>query len=230
VVRNLLRAATDPPCALVILHADRRPHDDFSGGALYAEWVTCLIGVTDLLDAGLEVGDRDERIAWELRQAQLNQHEDQVPSTAIHHEIYRVLWSELTDERAQEAEQAFLRATGLTIGDYFSVGACVMARLLAQGASAEGSPLVQPDAYFASTQLEAETWKAFFAWNARDLEGLRDELLNEDAHYGPTTYGSLAFERCCEILGQRAHLDRQRLVPQRLRLRGHQPQHRPPPR
>jgi hypothetical protein len=69
---------------LVILHAHRRAPDEFDDRKLYDEWVTCLIAVTGLLDTGLQVEDRDERLAWEIRQSQLNHDAEQLPATALH--------------------------------------------------------------------------------------------------------------------------------------------------
>jgi hypothetical protein len=114
---------------LALLNADRRPHDDFSGGALHDEWLTCLFGVTDLLDADLEIESRNQRIAWEIRQCQLNHHDDTLPAIALHYELYRVLWPNVTHPPAQEAEAAFRRHTGMSIGDYFAIGGSVLARL-----------------------------------------------------------------------------------------------------
>jgi hypothetical protein len=80
---------------LVILHGDRRAPDEFNDRNLYAEWVTCLIAVTDLLDAGLMVEDHDERLAWEIRQCELNHHAEQLSTTAIHYELYSMLSPEM---------------------------------------------------------------------------------------------------------------------------------------
>ena len=102
---------------LVILHADPRPHDDFDGGRLRDEWAKCLIGVNDLLDAKLNIEDDEERLTWEIRQCALNHHEDQLPVTAIHHEVYRVLWPEVKNARSAEVEDAFRRHTSMTVGD-----------------------------------------------------------------------------------------------------------------
>jgi urease accessory protein UreF len=180
---------------LVILNADRRPPDDFNQQSLYAEWVTCLIGVTDLLDADLQIGDRNARLAWEIRQCQLNHHEEQLPATAIHHELYTVLWPEVHPENAAAVEKAFQSATRMSIGDYFMVGSAVMARLVNFGHSGEGAPMLRPDVYFSSTRIDPSIPQAFFAFNARDVDDLRAELQAEERQYGRTTYGSLTFER-----------------------------------
>jgi hypothetical protein len=180
---------------LVILHADGRPHDDFGGGRLREEWLTCLIGVSDLLDAGLDVKDHDQRLAWEIRQCALNYHEDQLPVTAIHHEVYRVLWPELKDARSEEVEEAFRRHTRMAIADYFTVGAAVLARLVIRGSNEDGLPGIEPARYFSSAQMDQSTWQAFFALTARDADGLRAELVTEAEEYGETTYSSLTFER-----------------------------------
>ncbi len=180
---------------LVVLHADRRPHDDFGDGALREEWGTCLIGVTDLLDADLDVEDPPQRLAWEIRQCCLNYHEDQLPVTAIHHEVYRVIWPQLGHRRAREVEEAFTRHTGMQIAEYFTVGAAVLARFLTRGASEDGAPGIQPAQAFAQTTMAKGTWEAFFALTARDLDALRDELMAEASQYGDSTYSSLTFER-----------------------------------
>jgi hypothetical protein len=180
---------------LVILHADRRAPDEFEDRNLYAEWVTCLIAVTDLLDSGLRVEDRDERLAWEIRQCELNHHADQLPAIAIHYELYSVLWPQMLPEGAAAVEQAFRSMTGMSIGDYFVVGSAVMARLVNVAHTGEGAPMLRPDVYFSSTQIEPSVPKAFFAFTARDVDGLRAELEAEQAEYGATTYGSLTFER-----------------------------------
>jgi len=132
---------------LVIRHADRRPPDDFNGGETYAEWVTCLLAVNDLLDAGLEVEDRDARLAWEIRQAALNHQAEQLPTTAIHYELYSVLWPQMLPEPAAGVERAFQRMSGMSIGDYFTVGSAVMAHLTIFGHTGQGAPLLRPDVY-----------------------------------------------------------------------------------
>jgi hypothetical protein len=180
---------------LVVLHADRRPHDDFASGTLYEDWVTCLIGVTDLLDADLVVEDRDARLSWEIRQAQLNHHADQLPATAIHYELYSILWERLDSTQAAATKQAFRSITGISIEDYFTVGSGVLARLITHGQNEEGFPGVEPKHYFSTTHVEESVWQAFFQFVARDLDGLRTELQCEDTIYGATTYGSLTFER-----------------------------------
>jgi hypothetical protein len=180
---------------LVVLHADRRPRDDFARGALYEDWVTCLIGVTDLLDADLVVEDRDARLSWEIRQAQLNHHADQLPATAIHYELYSVLWERLGSARAAETDRAFLSMTGISIEDYFTIGTAVMARLITHGQHDDGFPGVKPEFYFSKTRVEEAVWQAFFRSVSRNLEDLRTELLHEQQRYGATTYGSLTFER-----------------------------------
>ncbi len=180
---------------LVILHADRRPHDDFGGGSLREEWLTCLVGVSDLLDPGLDVRDEHQRLAWELRQCALNYHEDQLPVTALHHEIYRVLWPEMKDARSAEVEEAFRRHTGMTIAEYFTVGGAVLARLVLRSPTGDGPPSITPARYFASAQMDESTWQAFFALVACDPDGLRAALVNETEVYGENTYSSLTFER-----------------------------------
>jgi hypothetical protein len=180
---------------LVVLHADGRPHDDFGDGALREVWGTCLIGVTDLLDADLDIEDPSQRTAWEIRQCCLNYHEDQLPVTAIHHEVYRVIWPRLEDERAREVEDAFARHTGIQIADYFTVGAAVLARFLRGGASENTTPSINPAQAFAQATMARETWEAFFTLTARDLDALRDELIDEASRYGESTYSSLTFER-----------------------------------
>jgi hypothetical protein len=130
---------------LVILHADRRPPDDFKAGASYADWVrACLFGVTDLLDALLDPEDPDARLAWEIRQSVFNHHEDTAPVVGIHHEIYRVLWDEPHDPRAVEASAAFERSTGMSIADYFTVGSTVLARLVNRGDHEDGLAAISP--------------------------------------------------------------------------------------
>jgi hypothetical protein len=181
---------------LVVLHADPRPHDDFGNSEeLYSEWLTCLFGVTDLLDAGLRVEDHDERLSWELRQYNLNHHEDGLPVLAVHYEIYRELWPRLDSERAKQIEAAFTRHTRMRIADYFAVGAAVQARFIAYGLSETGLAAISPAEYFGKAQLSEDAWKPFFDLVARDLAGLRTELKVEDERYGPTTYGALTFER-----------------------------------
>jgi hypothetical protein len=180
---------------LVIMHADRRPPDDFDEQGLYAEWVTCLIGVTDLLDGDLQIEDHDARLAWEIRQCQLNHHAEQLPATAIHHELYSVLWPEVLPEGAAAVDQAFQSMTGISIGDHFMVGTAVMARLVNFAHSGKGAPMLTPDVYFSSTRIDPSIPQAFFAFNARDVDELRAELQAEETRYGRTTYGSLTFER-----------------------------------
>ena len=181
---------------LVILHADRRPRDRFDDGALLLDWASCLVGVTDLLDAGLDVNNQQERLSWEIRQCSLNHHEDELPSSALHYEVYRVIWPELKKGRYEKVEAAFQRHTGMTIGDYFTVGAAVLARLAVRGSKEHTIlPAITPEEYFSSGKIEESTWQAFFMLAARDLDGLRDELRKERAAFGESTYGSLTFER-----------------------------------
>jgi hypothetical protein len=151
--------------------------------------------VTDLLDADLDIEDPVQRTAWEIRQCCLNNHEDQLPVTAIHHEVYRAIWPELEDERAREVEDAFARHAGMPIADYFTVGAAVLARFLTRGANEEGAPGINPAQAFAQAAMARETWEAFFTLTARDPDALRDELIDEAGHYGESTYSSLTFER-----------------------------------
>jgi len=187
---------------LAILHADRRPHDDFGGGKLYDEYVTCLLGVTDLLDLGLAVEDRDQRLAWELRQCGLNHHDDTMLLIAIHHAIYRRLWRELRPESADEVEAAFKSATGMSISDYFVVGSAASARFMSNAVNNEdGYPLLRPASYFSAVQLQESDWKPFFGVTARGVDALRAALRREEREYGGTTYGSLTFERwpLCEV-------------------------------
>ena len=181
---------------LVILHGDRRPRDDFNYGALIEDWGRCLIGVNDLLDSGLDVVDEEQRLSWELRQCALNHHEDQLPTSALHYEVYRVLWPELRKGRYEQVEAAFQQHTGLTIGDYFTVGAAVLARFVMRGANEPTVlPTINPGEYFSSGELEESTWRAFFSLTAQDLDALRHHLLAESTEAGPSTYGSLTFER-----------------------------------
>jgi hypothetical protein len=180
---------------LVVLHADRRRRDDFSAGALREIWGACLIGVTDLLDIGLNIKDKCERTSWEIRQCCLNYHEDQVPVTALHHEVYRVIWPQLKNKPARETEAAFARHTGMPIADYFTVGAAVLARFLTRGANEDSLPGIEPARAFAQATMPRETWEAFFTLAGRDVDALRDELLAEAKQYGESTYGSLTFER-----------------------------------
>jgi hypothetical protein len=180
---------------LVVLHADRRPPDEFDQRKLFPEWVTCLIAVSDLLDAGLEVEDHDARLAWEIRQSELNHHAEMLATTAIHHELYSVLWPQLRPEGWVEVERAFHSVTGMSIADYFMIGSTVMARFLNFANSGQGSPMIAPDAYFASSHVDPSVPQAFFDFTGRDVDGLRSELLAEEEMYGVTTYGSLTFER-----------------------------------
>jgi hypothetical protein len=180
---------------LVIQHADPRPPDEFEARELYAEWVTCLIAVTDLLDSDLDIEDRSARLAWEIRQSELNHHAEPLPATAIHHELYSVLWPELAPEGAEAVEQAFRSMTGMSIGDYFMVGSAVMARLLNFGHTGDGAPMLQPETYFSSTKIDPAVHQAFFIFTARHVDDLRLELTDEETRYGATTYGSLTFER-----------------------------------
>jgi hypothetical protein len=187
---------------LALLHADLRGHDDFSGGASYAEWITCLFGVSDLLDADLQIEDRDERIGWEIRQCQLNHHDDTLPAIALHHELYRVFWPEINSRPAREAEAAFQRRTGLSIGDYFAIGGSVLARFVNRGMGEDSFPGIAPETFYSKVSIDEAEWRPFFEINARSPRDLRAALEEEEADYGPTTYGSLTFERT-----PLAHLD-----------------------
>jgi len=181
---------------LVIVQGDRRPRDQFGGGAMLEDWASCLVGVNDLLDAGLDINNGEERLSWEIRQCSLNHHEDQLPSSALHYEVYRVIWPELKKGRYEQVDAAFQRHTDMTIGDYFTVGAAVLARLAIRGFKQPTTlPAITPREYFSSGKIEESTWQAFFSLAARDLDGLREGLLQERADFGESTYGSLTFER-----------------------------------
>jgi hypothetical protein len=118
---------------LVILHAERRPRDGFDDGRLLGEWGSCLIEVGDLLDPGIDIADDEQRLSWELRQCALNHRQDEMPVSALHHEVYRVLWPARKGARYQRVNDAFQRYTAITIGDYFTIGAAVLARLAVRG-------------------------------------------------------------------------------------------------
>jgi hypothetical protein len=180
----------------VITHADRRPRDEFAAGDLAEEWGCCLLDVNDLLDAGLDTSDEDELLSWEIRQCSLNHHEDQLPVSAIHHEVYRVLWPARQDKRSREAEEAFERHAGMTIGEYFTVGAATLARLAVRGdREATNLPGISPERYFSQSRLPETSWRAFFAFAARDVDALATELAAEEQQFGRGTYASLTFER-----------------------------------
>lgn len=180
---------------LVVLHADRRPPDNFDQSRLFPDWVTCVIAVTDLLDADVEVEDHDMRLAWEIRQSELNHHAELLATTAIHHELYSVIWPQLRPDGWAGVEHAFASMTRMSIADYFTIGSTVMARLVNFANSGQGAPMIAPETYFAASHVDPSVPQAFFAFTARDVDELRSELLAEEEKYGPTTYGSLTFER-----------------------------------
>lgn len=175
---------------LVALHADDRKSDDFASGTLYDNWATCLFGVTDLLDLGLAIEDPEERLSWELRQCGVNHRDDRLPTIALHHEIYRVLMPEEFSDAAARVEAAFEAHTGMSLADFFVLGAAVQARFTNNPGS-----VLTPAKYFNATELAAKDWTPFFDLVARDQAGLKAELEVEEARYGATTYGSLAIER-----------------------------------
>ncbi|MBS1675803.1 MAG: hypothetical protein JST08_00310 [Actinobacteria bacterium] len=175
---------------LVALHADDREPDDFGNQALYEDWATCIFGVTDLLDLGLVVESPEERLSWELRQCGVNHHDDRLPSIGLHHEIYRVILPQESREAAARIESAFRSHTGMSLADYFVVGAAVQARF-----GNNAGAVLDPAEYFRSTLLEPEVWAPFFEILARDRSGLKAELEKEEERYGSTTYGSLSIER-----------------------------------
>jgi hypothetical protein len=175
---------------LAVLHADSRPADDFADGKLYEEWLDCLLGVTDLLDLGLEIEDPDERISWELRQCGLNHRDDLLPTIALHHEVYRVLMPEMNPAAAEGVEAAFAAHTGMSLADFSMIGAAAQARF-----TRDPGALLRPAEYLASTELTEAQWLPFFGLLARDQAALAAELAAEEARYGPTTYGSLSFDR-----------------------------------
>ncbi|MFI4989788.1 MAG: hypothetical protein ACHQHO_02570 [Solirubrobacterales bacterium] len=181
---------------LVIAHADRRPRDEFAQGELAEDWARCLLEVNDLLDAELDPRDDEQLLSWEIRQCSLNHHEDELPVNAIHHEVYRVLWPARQDKRSRDAEEAFRRHTGMTVGEYFTIGAATVARLAVRGADQPTLiPAIKPAEYFSHSELSEQTWRAFFAFAALDLDGLAAELIAEEQMFAATTYASLTFER-----------------------------------
>jgi hypothetical protein len=181
---------------LALIHCDLRPHDDFRGGEGYLDFLTCLIGVNDILEEGLEVEDPDQRLAWELRQCDVNHREDTAILLGTHHAIYQRLWPEIQPEGAREVETAFKNAVGLSFADFFVIGSGVQSRFLSHAVNDhDGVPLLNPREYFATVDLTEREWEPFFAATARAPEEMREELLDEEANYGKTTYGSLTFER-----------------------------------
>ncbi len=179
---------------LVVLYADDRPPDEFDSGRLYENWVTCLLGTSDLLDADVRIEDPAERLSWELRQCGLNHHEDELPVTAVHHEALRVLLPKRWPETAEVLEQAFAKHTGMDMADFFIIGSAIEARFVGAGQRGE-APMLDPIKYFAGTKIEEKEWRPLLDLIARDREGMREALADEEERYGPTTYGSLTFER-----------------------------------
>jgi hypothetical protein len=175
---------------LAVLYADPRPADDFAGGEFYEEWLNCLLGVTDLLDLDLEIEDPEERISWELRQCGLNHRDDLLPTIALHHEVYRVLMPEMDRAAAERVGAAFAAHTGMSLADFFMIGAAAQARF-----TQNPGALLKPAEYLASTELTETQWRPFFDLLACDQAALAAELAAEEARYGPTTYGSLSFDR-----------------------------------
>lgn len=180
---------------LVVLHADRRAPDEFRGGALLGDWVMCLLAVTDWLDSDLDYGDPVSRLSWEIRQSELNHQMEQLPLMAMHYELYAVLWPRLNAEQAERVDAAFRSVSGMSIREYFTVGSAIAARLVNYGAGGGGAPLIDPEVYFRSTRLSPDVHRAFFSFIARGLDELAAELRAEEERFGPTTYGSLTFER-----------------------------------
>lgn len=175
---------------LVALHADSRGPDEFVDRALYEEWVTCIFGVTDLLDLGLVIEDPRDRLSWELRQCGLNHHDDRLPTVGLHHEVYRVLLPEKYPEAAKRVEDAFRAYTGISIADFFVLGTAAEARFMNNPGA-----ILDPAEYFNSTLITTEVWRPFLEAIGTDLAGLRTELEAEAERYGATTYGSVAIER-----------------------------------
>ena len=118
-------------------------HSYESGGE--GTWVTCVIAVTDLLDADVEVEDHDMRLAWEIRQSELNHHAELLATTAIHHELYSVIWPQLRPDGWAGVEHAFASMTRMSIADYFTIGSTVMARLVNFANSGQGAPMIAPE-------------------------------------------------------------------------------------
>ncbi len=122
--------------------------------------------------------------------------DDHLPATAIHYEVYRKLLPELDPKAAKGLEAAFERHTGVSMAKFFTIGSAVEARFInATREEGEGGLVLIPSTYFSSVKVSEQDWKSFFNFVARDQKNLRCELEAEDAHYGKTTYGSLAFDR-----------------------------------
>jgi hypothetical protein len=181
---------------LALIHCDLRPHDDFRRGERYLDFLTCLIGVNDVLERGLEIEDADQRLSWELRQCDVNHREDTAILLGTHHAIYQSLWPEIQPEGAQGVEAAFTNAVGMSFSDFFVVGSGVQSRFMAHALNdQDGVPLLNPVEYFGMVDLTEREWEPFFAATARTPAELREALLKEEADYGETSYGSLTFER-----------------------------------
>jgi hypothetical protein len=179
---------------LIILHASPRAPDGFNSGG-QREFLSCLFSVPDLFqDDDVDLRDPDQKLSWALRHCGLS-HEERLTLWSTYFEVMCRIWPSLPDDDMPDADAAFERYTGLSIEKFLT---CGFAFAAAFGASTDNVPprdYVDPADYFSSTKLQAGDWRPFLDVCSASLKELRESLREEDAKWGRTTFGALAFEK-----------------------------------
>jgi hypothetical protein len=180
---------------LAVLHADPRPPDDFGGGAAVADFIDCLLGVSDLFEEGdLDENDPRSVMPWILRQLAINERQDSPLLWGRYYDILVRTWGEVATPEAFDAAEAFDRYTGISMADWLTTGLALYGRLLTYGAGTSEEYFIEPNTLFLNSPVSEEVWQPFLDRNSQSLEECRAALEKEEADYGPTQYRAQAFE------------------------------------
>lgn len=181
---------------LAVMHADPRAPDDFGAGKLNAEFLDCVLGVTELLgegDTDLEL--EDNQVPWILRQIAINARADSVALWTRYYDIVARIWHEVPTPETFEADTAFMRYTGLSIERWLTLGFGLFSQFLGYGRSLSDDFRIDAPHYFANTTVKSNEWKSLFAQTAATLDELQAEIVAEEEALGPTVYRCQAFEK-----------------------------------
>ena len=182
---------------LVLLHASPRPPDGLAGDGA-RDFLTCLLSVPDLLyEPDVDLRNSQQRLSWVLRHCGVNRSDERLTLWSTYFEVLRRTWPDLRKTDAVvDADAAFRRYTGTSIDEFMAAGFAFSAGLGATDDDGLGTcDALDPEAYFASTELQGTSWRGFLGVAAAPLEGLRQRLLEEDRAWGKTVFGSLAIEK-----------------------------------
>jgi hypothetical protein len=187
---------------LVALHASPRAPDQFGGGNLQRDFLSCLFSVPDLLEEPeVDLGDPDQRLSWALRHCGIGQREDRLTLWSAYYEVFRKIWPTLQRSGIPDADAAFERYTGTSIQDFMTVGFAFTAGFGATGNGIASHENLRPADYFSTTKLDEAVWGAFLKSSATSLSDLRARLRSEDEKWGKAKFGSLAIEKTPLLTG-----------------------------